>query len=94
MHEFSISFLNIRIFFSVVTVHFEILSQYPKFDSSNWNKEHFQWIRDKIFREKADGLNGFDTFFSQFSTEFLGFACTFLLFSYSMAYCNFFIDDV
>ena len=58
----------------VLLVTFEILSHYPKTDSSYWLKEEVEWITDKLFREKLMFSNGFDFFFSHFSTEFLVFA--------------------
>ena len=39
-------------FFFVILVPFEILSQYPNIDCSHWLGKEFQWIIDKVFREK------------------------------------------
>ena len=55
---------------SVSLVTFEIFSHYPKTESSYCLKEDVQWITDKFFREKLMVSNGFDLFFSHFSTEF------------------------
>ena len=62
-------------FFLVILVPFEIVLHYPNIDSSHWLSEDVQWIVEKFSEKKAYGLNSFDTFFSQFSTELLDFAC-------------------
>ena len=36
----------------VLLVTFEVLSHYPKNDSSHWLKEDAQWLTDRIFLDK------------------------------------------
>ena len=38
--------------FFAFLVHFEILSNYPNFDSSLWLREHVQCITEENFKEK------------------------------------------
>ena len=38
--------------FLVILDILEILSHYPDIDISHWFSEHFQWIMDKVFRER------------------------------------------
>ena len=67
-------FFNFWIFLFVILVPFEILSHYPNIDSSHWLRVRVLGRRKSV-QGKAYGLNGFDTFFSHISTEFLGFGC-------------------
>ena len=78
-------FLIIGHFLSLV--HIEILSRYPNIDGSQWLNKDVQWIINKIFREKNYGLNGFNTFFLHFSTDFLVFACICFFHSHK-PYCD------
>ena len=45
-------FLKFFWFFFVLLVTSELISHYPKIDSSQWLKKYVQWISDKVFREK------------------------------------------
>ena len=42
----------------VLLVPFEILSCYPNIDGSHCFSEDVQWIIDKVFIKKMDGING------------------------------------
>ena len=53
----------------VLLITFEILSHYPNIDISHWLKEDLDHTLRKIY-----GLNGFDTFLSQFSFDISVFA--------------------
>ena len=72
----------------LLLVVLEKLSQYPDIDISHWRKEEFQWIMNKVFREKVFDLNDFDTFLTHFSTEFLVFACNCCCFHNDKAFCD------
>ena len=67
-------FYNFFLDISVLLVTFEILSHYPKIDSSYWLQDNVQWITDNFFREKLMVSNGFDLFFSHVPNDFLVFA--------------------
>ena len=41
---------------------------------SHWLREDVHWMMDRVFR-RTFGLNGFETLFSNFSTEFFVFGC-------------------
>ena len=45
-------FFLIFVIIFVLLVTFELISPYPKIDSSNWLRKCVQWIIDKVFREK------------------------------------------
>ena len=72
----------------VLSVTFELILPHPNNDSSHCLKNYVQWITDKVFSEKTHGLNGFDTFFSHFSTELLVFDCFCCCFHSHKAYCD------
>ena len=73
LKKFKEFFLDI----SGLLITFEILSHYPKIDSSYWQsvfQKDVQWITEKFFREKFIVSNGFDLLFSHFSTEYFVFS--------------------
>ena len=72
----------------VLLVPFEILSRYPIIDGSQCFSKDVQWNIDKVFREKTYVLTGFNIIFSQFSAEFLLFACICCHFRIRKTYCD------
>ena len=70
---------NFDIFLLLVPL--ENILHYPDTDISQWLRKIVQWTMFKV-------LNGFDTFFSHFSIEFLVFACICCCFHSHKTYCN------
>ena len=81
----SVNFIFFGIF---VLVPFEILSHYPNIDSSSLAERRRSVDHRLSFQRKAYSLKNFDNFFSQFSSDFLVFACFCCCFHTHTTYCD------